>query len=129
CLHINYKLTGIKKVFLLSPGELILHFVIITLNNGPVKLVPDADLFKVGFFLAYRRQIGAHHVTYVADEITGHDRIKINNTNTVALFIKQYIADLGIVVGNAKPEVRIGNDIIILGYNIRMRYKGFYQRV
>lgn len=123
CLHIKHELSGIGKGLFFDGGQHIVHLAEITADDGLEEGFANFYAGDLAFFFGYGREVSAEHIPDVADEITGHDGIQIDDAEALAILIEQYIADLGIVMGDAEPEARVGANGFVLSYDLVLGFQ------
>ena len=122
-LHVKHEFPGICKRLFFNRGQHLVHLAEITADNGLEEDLADFYTGDLAFFFGYRREVGAEHIPDVADEITGHDGIQVDDAEALAILVEQDIADLGIVMGDAEPEARVGANGFVLCYDLVLRFQ------
>src|SRR5688572_30335710 len=106
-------------------GQLSSHRANVTLNNGAKEIVAHINGVEIFYFFVGRSEVSPEHVAYVADKIAEHYGIQIDDTNTLAVLVKQHIADLSVVMRDTKFHVAIFLDLLKFSYNLIL----FFNRV
>src|ERR1700737_807323 len=98
----------------LSGAEFIFHFTQEGTDDGFEIIFPDGDAAEIFFLLADRGKISTHHISEVADKITGHYGIQVYDAKPFVVFIEQYVADLGVMVRHPDLKARMMPDLFEL---------------
>jgi len=120
-LHIKHELSGIGKGLFFNGGKHFIHLAEITADDGFKEDLADFYTGDLAFFFGHRGEISAEHISDVADKITGHDGIQVYDAEALAILVEQDIADLGIVMGDAETEARVGADGFVLSNDMVLR--------
>ena len=120
-LHVKHELSGIGKGLFFNGCQHFIHLAEITADDGLEEDLADFYTGDLAFFFGYGREVSTEHIPDIADEITGHDGIQIDNTEALAILVEQDIADLGIVMSDAEPEARVGANGFVLPYDLVLR--------
>ena len=122
-LHIKHELSCIGEGLFFDGGQHFVHLAEITADDGLEEDLADFYTGDLAFFFGYGREVSAEHIPDVADKITGHDGIQIDDAEALAILVEQDIADLGIVMGDAEPEARVGANRFVLSYDLALRFQ------